>query len=63
MQRYKIISHGCVLRDSKYVYFAVIFDKETRTYFRDEVEDCSTYDEFLRALADKLGVKPEDFSQ
>ena len=62
MQRYKIISHGQILRDSKYIYFAVIFDRKQQRYFKEEIENCSTYDEFLQALANKLNAKVEDIS-
>jgi len=59
MQRYRIISHGRVLQSSKYTFFAIIFDREKGTYFREEVQDCSTFDEFLQVLKNKLRAEVE----
>jgi len=59
MQRYKVISYGRVLQGSGYVFFAVVFDREKGVYFREEVQNCSDFNEFLQVLKKKLYIGAE----
>ena len=60
MQQYKIFSQGRAFKQNSYVYFAIVYDTVSKRYFKKEFKNCSTQEEFLKALTKSLQIKKRD---